>query len=172
MRAGKVLRLERGLAEIEFDCGAPVILQGPAGLELLSGNAARLLQGTLTARVPARPGGSRLLPRTRSSTSAPSSACRSTTGGRRRSGSSRGRSWPSRSAPGQAGRSRAHDPPGPGRPARRPHRGLESRRQRGTPLGTSGPSSRRRSSTADAHASTSPRPARARSATPRAGASA
>ncbi len=37
MQAGKSLRLERGLAEIEFDCGARVILQGPAGLELLSG---------------------------------------------------------------------------------------------------------------------------------------
>ena len=29
MRSGKVLRLERGLAEIEFDRGARVILQGP-----------------------------------------------------------------------------------------------------------------------------------------------
>ena len=46
MLAGKSLRLERGLAEIEFDCGARVILQGPAGLELLSGSSARLLQGT------------------------------------------------------------------------------------------------------------------------------
>jgi hypothetical protein len=53
MRAGKPLGLERGLAEIEFDCGARVILQGPAGLELLSGGSARLLHGTLTARVPA-----------------------------------------------------------------------------------------------------------------------
>jgi hypothetical protein len=53
MRAGKSLRLERGLAEIEFDCGARVILQGPAGLELLSGSSARLFRGTLTARVPA-----------------------------------------------------------------------------------------------------------------------
>ena len=53
MLAGKSLRLERGLAEIEFDCGARVILQGPAGLELLSGCSARLLQGKLTARVPA-----------------------------------------------------------------------------------------------------------------------
>ncbi|MGP0065741.1 MAG: FecR domain-containing protein, partial [Isosphaeraceae bacterium] len=53
MLAGKSLRLERGLAEIEFDCGARVILQGPAGLELLSGSSARLLQGKLTARVPA-----------------------------------------------------------------------------------------------------------------------
>ena len=44
----------RGLAEIEFDCGARVILQGPAGLRLLSGRSARLLKGKLTARVPAR----------------------------------------------------------------------------------------------------------------------
>ena len=35
VRSGKVLRLERGLAEIEFDRGARVILQGPAGLELI-----------------------------------------------------------------------------------------------------------------------------------------
>jgi hypothetical protein len=52
MRAGKMLRLSRGLAEIEFDRGARVILQGPASLELLSGNQIRLLQGSLTARVP------------------------------------------------------------------------------------------------------------------------
>ncbi len=54
MRAGKVLRLQRGLAEIEFDHGARLILQGPAGLVLISGNEARLLHGTLTAKVPAR----------------------------------------------------------------------------------------------------------------------
>jgi hypothetical protein len=54
MRAGKELHLVGGLAEIEFDCGARVILQGSAGLELLSGRSARLLAGTLTARVPAR----------------------------------------------------------------------------------------------------------------------
>jgi hypothetical protein len=54
MRPGKTLRLERGLAEIEFDRGARIILQGPAGLDLLSGSAARLLYGTLTARVPAQ----------------------------------------------------------------------------------------------------------------------
>jgi len=53
MRAGKTLRLERGLAEIEFERGARVILQGPAGLELVSGTCARLLHGTLTARVSA-----------------------------------------------------------------------------------------------------------------------
>jgi hypothetical protein len=52
MRAGKSLRLEGGLAEIEFDRGARVILQGPAGLELISGSSARLLRGTMTVRVP------------------------------------------------------------------------------------------------------------------------
>ncbi len=51
MRAGKTLRLERGLAEIEFEKGARVILQGPAGIELVSGSCARLFHGTLTARV-------------------------------------------------------------------------------------------------------------------------
>jgi hypothetical protein len=54
MRAGKDLHLVRGLAEIEFDGGARVILQGPAGLRLLSGRSAQLLKGTLTARVPER----------------------------------------------------------------------------------------------------------------------
>jgi hypothetical protein len=54
MQAGKILRLERGLAEIEFDQGARVILQGPAGLELISASAGLLRYGTLTARVPAR----------------------------------------------------------------------------------------------------------------------
>ncbi len=52
MRSGKVLRLERGLAEIEFDRGARVILQGPAGLELISASSVRLHYGTMTARVP------------------------------------------------------------------------------------------------------------------------
>jgi hypothetical protein len=52
MHAGKSLKLEKGLAEIEFDQGAHVILQGPAGLELLSGSKVRLTHGTLTARVP------------------------------------------------------------------------------------------------------------------------
>jgi hypothetical protein len=54
MGAGKELNLVRGLAEIEFDCGARVILQGPSGLRLISGRSARLLRGTLTARVPDR----------------------------------------------------------------------------------------------------------------------
>ena len=54
MRSGKVLRLEQGLAEIEFDRGARVILQGPSGVQLVSATTARLLYGTLTARVPAQ----------------------------------------------------------------------------------------------------------------------
>ena len=52
MQKGKVLRLNRGLAEIEFDEGARVILQAPAGLELVSARTTRLLYGTLTVRVP------------------------------------------------------------------------------------------------------------------------
>jgi FecR protein len=51
MSRGKMLRLERGLAEIEFERGARVILQGPVGIELVSASCARLLHGTLTARV-------------------------------------------------------------------------------------------------------------------------
>jgi hypothetical protein len=52
MRPGKVLRLQRGLAEIRFQSGARVVLQGPAGLELLTGKSARLMHGKLTAQVP------------------------------------------------------------------------------------------------------------------------
>jgi ferric-dicitrate binding protein FerR (iron transport regulator) len=53
MRAGKVLRLQRGLAEIGFQNGARVVLEGPASVELLTGNSARLLHGKLSAKVPA-----------------------------------------------------------------------------------------------------------------------
>ena len=52
MRPGKLLHLERGLAEIEFDQGTRVILQGPAGLEFISASSVKLNFGTLTARVP------------------------------------------------------------------------------------------------------------------------
>lgn len=52
MQAGKTLTLQRGLAEIRFACGAKVVLEGPATLELLSGKSARLQQGKLTAHVP------------------------------------------------------------------------------------------------------------------------
>ena len=53
MKVGKVLRLQRGLAEVEFDRGARVILKGPAALELLSDNEVRLISGSMTAKVPA-----------------------------------------------------------------------------------------------------------------------
>jgi hypothetical protein len=52
MRAGTALKLERGLAEVHFRCGARVVLEGPASLELLSDNSARLRSGRLAARVP------------------------------------------------------------------------------------------------------------------------
>jgi hypothetical protein len=52
MHQGKVLTLARGLAEIRFQCGARVVLNGPASLQILSGKGARLMQGKLTARVP------------------------------------------------------------------------------------------------------------------------
>jgi hypothetical protein len=52
MHAGKALKIERGLAEIRFRCGARVVLEGPASLELLSARGARLVRGKLTARVP------------------------------------------------------------------------------------------------------------------------
>jgi hypothetical protein len=53
MLAGKVLKIERGLAEVRFQCGARVVLEGPASLELLSGRSARLMRGKLSARAPA-----------------------------------------------------------------------------------------------------------------------
>jgi hypothetical protein len=52
MHAGKMLRLERGLAQVRFRCGARVVLESPADLELLSGRSARLWRGKLTARAP------------------------------------------------------------------------------------------------------------------------
>jgi hypothetical protein len=61
MRVGKLLRLRRGLAEIEFEQGAKVILQGPAEFVLVSGSEARLRQGTLTAHVPERAKGFTIL---------------------------------------------------------------------------------------------------------------
>jgi hypothetical protein len=51
MKAGTRLDVDRGLAEIRFRAGAVVLLEGPARLELLSDNSARLLRGRLTGRV-------------------------------------------------------------------------------------------------------------------------
>lgn len=50
LRPGKVLVIEHGLAEFRFQCGARVIVEGPAELELVSGTSARLRRGRLTAR--------------------------------------------------------------------------------------------------------------------------
>jgi hypothetical protein len=61
MQAGKVLQLERGLAEVRFQCGARVVMEGPASLELLSGKSARLRHGKLTARVPGPAAGFEIL---------------------------------------------------------------------------------------------------------------
>jgi hypothetical protein len=52
MQAGRSLKLEQGLAEIRFQCGARVILQGPVELMLVSASSARLQHGKMTVRVP------------------------------------------------------------------------------------------------------------------------
>jgi ferric-dicitrate binding protein FerR (iron transport regulator) len=52
LSAGKTLELTRGLVEIRMRSGARVLLEGPARLDLLSANSARLVHGRLTARVP------------------------------------------------------------------------------------------------------------------------
>ncbi|MFK7820011.1 MAG: LamG-like jellyroll fold domain-containing protein [Planctomycetaceae bacterium] len=46
------LVLESGLAQVEFFCGATVIIQGPAELELESATRARIHSGRLRAQVP------------------------------------------------------------------------------------------------------------------------
>jgi ferric-dicitrate binding protein FerR (iron transport regulator) len=51
LRAGK-LALEEGLAEITFDSGAVVLLEGPALFEVKSAGSAVLHRGKMTARVP------------------------------------------------------------------------------------------------------------------------
>ncbi len=60
-QTGKVLRLERGLAEVRFRGGARVVLEGPATLELLSAARARLVSGKLTAHVPPEASGFEVL---------------------------------------------------------------------------------------------------------------
>ncbi len=48
---GQPLGLASGVAEIEFDIGAKVILQSPAAFELLSANSARLEMGKATVEI-------------------------------------------------------------------------------------------------------------------------
>ncbi|MCM2373012.1 LamG-like jellyroll fold domain-containing protein [Aporhodopirellula aestuarii] len=45
-------RIEQGLVQIEFFCGATILLEGPAELQLVSTELARLRQGKLRAQVP------------------------------------------------------------------------------------------------------------------------
>ena len=52
LRPGHKLKLAGGLAEISFACGAKIILQGPANLEIESTKTAILHSGKLTADVP------------------------------------------------------------------------------------------------------------------------
>jgi hypothetical protein len=61
LQAGRVLKIERGLAEIHFQCGARVVLEGPCVLELTSQRSARLVSGKLTARVPSSAAGFEVL---------------------------------------------------------------------------------------------------------------
>ena len=52
IRRGAVLDLEAGVAEITFDCGAQLVLEGPATLEAASAWEATLQRGALKATVP------------------------------------------------------------------------------------------------------------------------
>lgn len=52
LQKGQRIELARGYAEITFDCGAQVVLQGPVSLELNSAWAATLNRGTIKATVP------------------------------------------------------------------------------------------------------------------------
>lgn len=61
LQGGSILRLDRGLVEIRFQCGAHVVLEGPASLELISSRSARLAKGKLTARVPSSTTGFEIL---------------------------------------------------------------------------------------------------------------
>jgi ferric-dicitrate binding protein FerR (iron transport regulator) len=56
LRPGKVIAIDRGLAEFRFQSGARVVVEGPARLELVSGTSARLHHGKLAARVSGKNG--------------------------------------------------------------------------------------------------------------------
>jgi hypothetical protein len=51
LQPGKRIRIERGVAEFHFRRGGRLIVEGPADLEMLSDNSARLHKGKLTVRV-------------------------------------------------------------------------------------------------------------------------
>jgi hypothetical protein len=52
LKSGQKVKLESGLAQLTFACGAKVILQGPGVLEIESAKTAILHSGKLTADVP------------------------------------------------------------------------------------------------------------------------
>ena len=52
LSAGKKLSLEQGLAQVRFESGAVIVVQGPAEIELRSANSVSLRSGSLTAEVP------------------------------------------------------------------------------------------------------------------------
>ena len=52
LRKGQWIDLEKGFAEITFDCGAQVVLEGPASLEVNSAWSAKLSKGALKASLP------------------------------------------------------------------------------------------------------------------------
>lgn len=60
LRKGQRLELTKGLAEITFDSGALLVLEGPASLDLNSAWDATLVRGTLKANVPAQAMGFRI----------------------------------------------------------------------------------------------------------------
>jgi hypothetical protein len=60
LRKGQALELAAGFAEITFDSGAQVILEGPASLDLNSAWDATLRRGTLKANVPTEAMGFRI----------------------------------------------------------------------------------------------------------------
>jgi hypothetical protein len=61
LRAGTTVGIDRGLAELRFQCGARVVIEGPARFELLSNRSARLKMGKLTARIPPEAAGFEVL---------------------------------------------------------------------------------------------------------------
>jgi hypothetical protein len=52
LRKGQRVELAKGFAEITFDSGAQVLLQGPASLDVNSAWSAMLHSGKLTASLP------------------------------------------------------------------------------------------------------------------------
>ena len=52
LAAGRKLTLEQGLAQVRFESGAVIVVQGPADIELRSANSVSLRSGSMTAEAP------------------------------------------------------------------------------------------------------------------------